>query len=76
MWSGDQTLGGMPSNVNGTVNSSGVATLNPSMGNVYELQFRVMQKALRAMQHKASLIKEENMMSKGHNDQAIVPKAT
>ncbi|OIT25401.1 hypothetical protein A4A49_36997 [Nicotiana attenuata] len=54
----------------------GVATVNPSLGNVYELQFKVMQEALGAMQHNASMIDEAKMMSKEQNDRAIVPKAT
>lgn len=53
----------------------GVATVTPCLGNMYQLQFRVMQEALEAIHHNSSMIEEANMMSKWKNDQAIVPKA-
>lgn len=70
-----QTAISNTSDLNGTVTSGQAATVNPNLGNVYELQFRMMHKDVGALEQNVKVIDEANMMSKGQNEKAIVPKA-
>lgn len=72
----DQTTNDMPSDFNGIITPALVATVNPSLSNIYKLQFKVIQEVLGAMRHNDSMTKEAKVMSKEDKEQAIVPKAT
>lgn len=71
-----QTTAGKTSDLNGTVASRQVATANPNLSNVYELQFRMMQEVVGALEQNVKVIEEANMMNKGQNEQVIIPKAS
>lgn len=71
-----QTTAGKTSDLNGTVASRQVATVNPNLSNVYELQFRMMQEVVGALEQNVKVIEEANMMNKGQNEQVIIPKAS
>lgn len=71
-----QTAAGKTSDLNGTVASRQVATVNPNLSNVYELQFRMMQEVVGALEQNVKVIEEANMMNKGQNEQVIIPKAS
>lgn len=71
-----QTTAGKTSDLNGTVASRQVATVNPNLSNVYELQFRMMQEVVGALEQNVKVIEKANMMNKGQNEQVIIPKAS
>lgn len=49
---------GMASDLNGIVTSRKVATVNPNMGNVYELQFKMIQEVVSNLEHNAKVTEE------------------
>lgn len=56
---------------NGTVFATS-ATVNPTLGSVYDLQFRVMQEALGTMEKNALVLKEATSQSHDQIDLAII----
>ncbi|OIT08020.1 hypothetical protein A4A49_03627 [Nicotiana attenuata] len=68
-----QTVHGKEVDPNGTVTSSYLATVNPNLGSVYELQFRLMQENLGNME-KSSEIHEASLAPYEPVEQAIVTR--
>lgn len=53
-----QTATGKTSEINGTVISGQVATVKPSLGSVYKLQFRVIQESLADQVQNSEALKD------------------
>lgn len=49
---------GKTSDHNETLNHGQVATVNPNMGNVYELQFKMIQEVVSNLEHNAKVTEE------------------
>ncbi|OIT26889.1 hypothetical protein A4A49_24526 [Nicotiana attenuata] len=67
-----KTTSGKIFDLNGTVIPALPATVNPNLGSVYELQFRVMQETLGVMEKNFEVLKEVTMKALDEIEQAIV----
>lgn len=53
-----QKIAGKTFDLNGTVTFGQVAILNPNLGNGCEIQFRMMQEVVGALEHNAMVLEE------------------
>lgn len=61
---------------NGTVVPALTTIVNPCLGSVYDLQFKLMLEALGVLEQNSKVLKEATKLSDDQIDTAMVPKAT